>query len=164
MFYFVTAVGCFWCPRSRRLDYNITNGTGCQHYFSSFLVFFWKFLPCHQESQCLCGFAAFYIYNKISHFAEFYCIFCIFSLFLSTLFRCYCIYGSIFFITVLPAKHYLLPRAIFCFYKKQKNCRSSPGSFFFYSFYLLFIRSLYSSKSAWCTKASLSSGGFLQSP
>jgi hypothetical protein len=33
-------VGCFCCPRSRRLDYNITNVTGCQHYFSSFLVFF----------------------------------------------------------------------------------------------------------------------------
>ena len=40
LFYFVTAVGCFCCPRSRRLDYNITNGTGCQHYFSSFFVFF----------------------------------------------------------------------------------------------------------------------------
>ena len=59
LFYSVTAVGCFCCPRSRRLDYNITNGTGCQHYFSSFLLFFWKFLLFHQEFQCLCGFAAF---------------------------------------------------------------------------------------------------------
>ena len=84
LFYFVTAVGCFCCPRSRRLDYNITIGSGCQHYFSSFLLFFWKFLLFHQESQCLCGFAAFYIYNKISHFAEFYCIFCILSVFINT--------------------------------------------------------------------------------
>ena len=32
--------GLFCCPRSRRLDYNITNGTGCQQLFSFFSYLF----------------------------------------------------------------------------------------------------------------------------
>jgi hypothetical protein len=40
LFYFVTAVGCFCCPRSRRLDYNITIGSGCQQLFSFFSYLF----------------------------------------------------------------------------------------------------------------------------
>ena len=90
-----------------------------------------------------------FIFTIKYHILQNFIVFSAFSLcFYQHFSDAYCIYGSIFFITVLPAKHYLLPRAIFCFYKKQKNCRSSPGSFFFYSFYLLSIRSLYSSKSA----------------
>ena len=148
MFYFVTAVGCFCCPRSRRLDYNITNGTGCQHYFSSFFVFFESFCIAIKNPSVYAGLRHF-IFTIKYHILQNFIVFSAFSLcFYQHFSDAYCIYGSIFFITVLPAKHYLLPRAIFCFYKKQKNCRSTPGSFFFYSFYLLSIRSLYSSKSA----------------
>ena len=142
MFYFVTAVGCFCCPRSRRLDYNITNGAGCQHYFSSFLVFFWKFLPFHQESQCLCGFAAFYIYNKISHFAEFYCIFCIFSLFLSTLFRCVLHLWQHLFYNRTSCKALSITPRDFLFLQKAKKLPEHPRQFF-----LLFFLSIIYKKS-----------------
>ena len=148
LFYFVTAVGCFCCPRSRRLDYNITNGTGCQHYFSSFLFFFESFCIAIKNPSVYAGLRHF-IFTIKYHILQNFIVFSAFSLcFYQHFSDAYCIYGSIFFITVLPAKHYLLPRDIFCFYKKQKNCRSTPSSFFSYSFYLLSIRSLYSSKSA----------------
>ena len=43
--YFVTAVGCFCCPRSRRLDYNSTRSGICQHHFSTFFDFFLFLFP-----------------------------------------------------------------------------------------------------------------------
>ncbi len=102
--------------------------------FQVFCYFFWKFLFFHQESQCLCGFAAFYIYNKISHFAEFYCIFCIFSLFLSTLFRCVLHLWQHLFYNRTSCKALSITPRDFLFLQKAKNCRSSPAVFSFIVF------------------------------
>ena len=142
MFYFVTAVGCFCCPRSRRRDYNITNGAGCQHYFSSFLVFFESFCFSTKNPSVYAGFRHF-IFTIKYHILQNFIVFSAFSLcFYQHFSDAYCIYNSIFFISLLPEKHFPLPPQYFLLLPKAKNCRSSPGSFFFYSFYLLSIRSL----------------------
>ena len=116
--------------------------------FQVFCFFFESFCIAIKNPSVYAGLRHF-IFTIKYHILQNFIVFSAFSLcFYQHFSDAYCIYGSIFFITVLPAKHYLLPRDIFCFYKKQKNCRSTPSSFFSYSFYLLSIRSLYSSKSA----------------
>ena len=106
--------------------------------FQVFCYFFWKFLFFHQESQCLCGFAAVYIYNKISHFAEFYCIFCIFSLFLSTLFRWVLHLWQHLFYNRTSCKALSITPRDFLFYKKQKTAGAAPAfvSFILFIYYL----------------------------
>ena len=63
LFYFVTAVGCFCCPRSRRLDYNITNRSGCQQYFSSFFDFFESFCLAIKNPSVYAGLRHFYFFK-----------------------------------------------------------------------------------------------------
>ena len=141
MFYFVTAVGRFCCPRSRRLDYNITIGSGCQHYFSSFLVFFESFCFSTKNPSVYAGFRHF-IFTIKYHILQNFIVFSAFSLFLSTLFRCVLHLWQHLFYNRTSCKALSITLRYFLFLQKAKNCRSSPGSFFFYSFYLLSIRSL----------------------
>ena len=136
-------MGCFCCPRSRRLDYNITNGAGCQHYFSSFLVFFESFCFSTKNPSVYAGFRHF-IFTIKYHILQNFIVFSAFSLcFYQHFSDAYCIYGSIFFITVLPAKHYLLPRAIFCFYKKQKTAGAARQFFLLLFLSIIYKKSLF---------------------
>ena len=67
LFYFVTAAGCFCCPRSRRLDYNITIGSGCQQLFKVFFDFFQHFRIKFHKSSIYAALRAFcsFLYLKV---------------------------------------------------------------------------------------------------
>ena len=102
--------------------------------FQVFWFFFESFCFSTKNPSVYAGLQHF-IFTIKYHILQNFIVFSAFSLcFYQHFSDAYCIYGSIFFITVLPAKHYLLPRDIFCFYKKQKTAGAAPAVFSFILF------------------------------
>ena len=102
--------------------------------FQVFWFFFESFCFSIKNSSVYAGLRHF-IFTIKYHILKNFIVFSAFSLcFYQHFSDAYCIYGSIFFRTVLPAKHYLLPRDIFCFYKKQKTAGAAPAVFSFILF------------------------------
>ena len=102
--------------------------------FQVFWFFFESFCIAIKNPSVYAGLQHF-IFTIKYHILQNFIVFSAFSLcFYQHFSDAYCIYGSIFFITVLPAKHYLLPRDIFCFYKKQKTAGAAPAVFSFILF------------------------------
>ena len=109
--------------------------------FQVFCYFFESFCIAIKNPSVYAGLRHF-IFTIKYHILQNFIVFSAFSLcFYQHFSDAYCIYGSIFFITVLPAKHYLLPRAIFCF-TKSKKLPEQPRQFF-----LLFFLSIIYKKS-----------------
>ena len=102
--------------------------------FQVFWFFFESFCFSTKNPSVYAGLRHF-IFTIKYHILQNFIVFSAFSLcFYQHFSDAYCIYGSIFFITVLPAKHYLFPRDIFCFYKKQKTAGAAPAVFSFILF------------------------------
>ena len=111
--------------------------------FQVFCYFFWKFCFSIKNPSVYAGLRHF-IFTIKYHILQNFIVFSAFSLcFYQHFSDAYCIYGSIFFITVLPAKHYLLPRAIFCFYKKQKTAGAARQFFLLLFLSIIYKKSLF---------------------
>jgi len=109
--------------------------------FQVFWFFFESFCFSTKNSSVYAGFRHF-IFTIKYHILQNFIVFSAFSLFLSTLFRCVLHLWQHLFYNRTSCKALSITLRYFLFLQKAKNCRSNPGSFFFYSFYLLSIRSL----------------------
>ena len=111
--------------------------------FQVFCYFFESFCLSIKNPSVYADFRHF-IFTIKYHILQNFIVFSAFSLcFYQHFSDAYCIYGSIFFITVLPAKHYLLPRAIFCFYKKQKTAGAARQFFLLLFLSIIYKKSLF---------------------
>ena len=110
--------------------------------FQVFWFFFESFCFSTKNPSVYAGFRHF-IFTIKYHILQNFIVFSAFSLcFYQHFSDAYCIYNSIFFISLLPEKHFPLPPAIFFAFTKSKKLPEQPRQFF-----LLFFLSIIYKKS-----------------